>query len=157
MKILALLVLCLGIFAVLLPAALYLSDEILPNPESPYMQRLTLSDWLHEGQRGSQLEADNALFLNLNIENDKIITQLIEGRLSLCAAADAMRAVHENKPARLCVWDDRPPEQSVEEYFVRRTIRWVEAALVDDPRRDAVLMRLQAELDDFLYTQAVQH
>ena len=123
------------------------------------MRRLTLSDWLHEERRRPQLEADAAIIFRINDENVAIIDALIDGRLSLRAAADAMRVVRESKPAHLCIKEkeDRPPQQSVEEYFVRRAFQGAEYTLMDDdPRRDAVLERLQAELDDFLYAQETQ-
>ena len=153
MKIVTLLVLCLGAFGVLLPIAFYVNDEVLG---SPGRQHLTLSDWLHEERRIPQLEADKTILSRLIGENAVILDALIEGRLSLRAAADALRALRESKPAHLCSKDDRPPEQSVEEYFVRRAFRGAELALRDDPRRDAILERLQAELDDFLCAQEAQ-
>jgi len=153
MKIVTLLVLCLGAFGVLLPIAFYVNDEVLG---SPGRQHLTLSDWLHEERRIPQLEADKTILSRLIGENAVILDALIEGRLSLRAAADALRALRESKPAHLCSKDDRPPEQSVEEYFVRRAFRGAELALRDDPRRDAILERLQAELDDFLCAQDAQ-
>ena len=120
------------------------------------MQPLTLSDWLRENQRTSQLNADAPILFHLNDASTKIIAELIEGRLSLCAAAQALRAVRESKPAHLRIKEDRPPRQSVEEYFVRRAFRGAELDLKDDPRRDAILARLHAELDDYLYAQAVR-
>jgi hypothetical protein len=156
MKSFGLLVFFLGAFGILLPAALNFGDEILSKYESPGVERLTLSDWLHEEQRRPQLEADAAIIFHINDENRKIISELIEGRLSLRAAADALRAVRESKPARLSSVNDCPPEQFAEEYFVRRAFRGAEITLKDDPRRDAVLARLHAELDDFLYAQEVR-
>ena len=156
MKILALLVFCLGMFGVLLPIALYFDGEVLSRQDPPGMQHLTLSDWLREERRGPQLEADAAILFHINDENRKIMADLIEGRLSLRAAADAMRAVRESKPPHLCAKMDRPPEQSVEEYFVRRAFRGAELDLMGDPRCDAILARLQAELDDYLHAQAVR-
>jgi hypothetical protein len=150
MKILALLVLCLAAVGVLWPIALYVNDEVLSRQAPTGRQRLTLLDWLREEQRKPQLEADAAIIFSINDENRKIIDALIEGRRSLRDAADALRALRESKPARLCVKDDRPPEHGVEEYFVRRAFRGAEIALKDDPRRDAILARLHAELDDFL-------
>ena len=119
------------------------------------MQHLTLSDWLRENQRTSQLNTDAPILFHLNDASTKIIAELIEGRLSLCAAAEALRAVRESKPAHLCT-KDRPPQQSVEEYFVRRAFRGAERDLKDDPHRDAILARLQAELDDYLYAREAQ-
>ena len=110
MKILALLVLCLGAVGGLLPIALYFDDEVLFRQRPPRMQRLTLSDWLHEEQRRPQLEADKTILSHLIDENVVIIDALIEGRLSLCAAADALRAVRESKPAHLRIKEDRPPQ-----------------------------------------------
>src|SRR5215472_1787093 len=46
MKILALVVLCLGAFGGLLPIALYFGDEALSSQDPRGMRRLTLSDWL---------------------------------------------------------------------------------------------------------------
>ncbi|HEY7155917.1 MAG TPA: hypothetical protein VH575_18280 [Gemmataceae bacterium] len=143
----------------LLPIALYIDREFLSRQDPLGMRNLTLSDWLREEQRKPQLEADVAIIFHINDENRKITDDLIEGRLSLRAAAKAMRAVCESKPARLCVpADDPPPEQSVEEYFVRRAFRGAEITLrmMDDPCRDEVLARLQAELEDYLYAQAVR-
>ena len=156
MKNLTMLVLCLGAFGGLLPIALYFGDEVLSSQEPPGMQHLTLSDWLRENQRTSQLNTDAPILFHLNDASTKIIAELIEGRLSLCAAADALRALHESKPAHLRIKEDRPPEQSVEEYFVRRALRGAELDLKDDPRRDAILARLQAELDDYLYAREAQ-
>jgi hypothetical protein len=153
MKIVTLLVLCLGAFGVLLPIAFYVNDEVLG---SPGRQHLTLSDWLHEERRRPQLEADKTTLSRIIGENVVIIDALIEGRLSLRAAADALRALRESKPAHLCSAEDHPPQQLVEEYFVRRAFRGAEVALRDDPRRDAILERLQAELDDFLCAQEAQ-
>jgi hypothetical protein len=110
MKILALLVLCLGTFGVLLPIALDFDEEVLSRQGSPGRQRLTLSDWLHEERRRPQLEADRAILSRSIDENVVIIDALIEGRLSLCAAADALRAVRESKPAHLRIKEDRPPQ-----------------------------------------------
>jgi hypothetical protein len=156
MKILVLLVLCLGAVGVLWPIALYFDEEVLSRQDPPAMQHLTLSDWLREEQRKPQLEADAAIIFYINDENRKIIDALIEGRRSLRAAADAMRVVRESKPPHLCVQADCPPEQSVEEYFIRKAFRGAEYTLMYDPRRDAILARLQAELDDYLYAQEVQ-
>jgi hypothetical protein len=157
MKSLGLLVFFLGAFGILLPAALYFGDEILSKYESPGVERLTLSDWLHEEQqRRPQIEADAAIIFHINDENRKIIDALIEGRRSLRDAADAMRLVGESKPPHLCVKADCPPEQFAEEYFIRKAFRSADYTLTDDPRRNAVMARLQAELDDFLYAQEVQ-
>jgi hypothetical protein len=156
MKILTMLVLCLGAFGVLLPIALYFDEEVLSQQGSPGKPRLTLTDWLREERLRPQLEADAAILFHIINEDMKITAELIEGRLSLCAAADAMRALHESKPAHLRIKEDLPPEQSVEEYFVRRAFRGAERDLKDDPHRDAILARLQAELDDYLYAQAVR-
>jgi hypothetical protein len=154
MKTLALLVLCLGALGVLWPIVLYFDEEVLSRQDPPGMQHLTLSDWLREERRGPQLEADGAIMFHVNDEDRKITADLIEGRLSLCAAADALRAVRDSKPARLRAQDDYPPERASEEYFVRRAFRGAEIELRDDPRREAILARLQAELDDFLCAQA---
>ena len=156
MKTLALLVLCLGALGVLLPIALYFDEEVLSSQGSPGKPRLTLTDWLREERLRPQLEADAAILSRSVDEDIKITAELIEGRLSLCAAADALRALHESKPAHLRIKEDRPPEQSVEEYFVRRAFRGAELDLKGDPHRDAILARLQAELDDYLYAQAVR-
>jgi hypothetical protein len=156
MKILAMLVLCLGAVGVLWPFALYFDEEVLSRQDPPGMQHLTLSDWLREERRRPQLEADKTILARLIDENVVIIDALIEGRLSLHAAADALRALRESKPPRLRTKEDRPPEHGVEEYFVRMAFRGAEIALKDDPRRDAILARLQAELDDFLCAQEAQ-
>ncbi|HEY7158601.1 MAG TPA: hypothetical protein VH575_31950, partial [Gemmataceae bacterium] len=79
MKSFGLLVFFLGAFGILLPAALNFGDEILSKYESPGVERLTLSDWLHEEQRRPQLEADAAIIFHINDENRKIISELIEG------------------------------------------------------------------------------
>jgi hypothetical protein len=155
MKILALLVLCLGAFGILLPIALYF-DGILSSQDAPYMRELTLADLLHQGQRGSQLNADMTIMSRINDKNRAIIAALIEGRLSLRAAAAAMREVGESKPAYLRIDEERLPEQAVEEHYVRRAFKWADKTLMDDPRRDAVLIRLQAELDDYLCAQEMQ-
>ena len=110
MKNLTMLVLCLGAFGGLLPIALYFGDEVLSSQEPPGMQHLTLSDWLHEERRRPQLEADKTIIGRILDENMKIIADLIEGRLSLRAAADALRAVRESKPAHLRIKEDRPPQ-----------------------------------------------
>jgi hypothetical protein len=144
---------------VLLPIALYIDREFLSRQDPLGMRNLTLSDWLHEEQRKPQLEADVAIIFRINEETRRITDDLIAGRLSLRAAAEATRAVRESKPARLYVpADDPPPEQSVEEFFVRKAFRGAEITLgmMDDPHRDAILARLQAELDDYLYAQAVR-
>jgi hypothetical protein len=156
MKLLALVVLCLGAFGIVLPAALYFGDRVLSSGDPPNMQDLTLSDWLREGQRESQLNADGTIISRVNNENVAIIDALIEGRLSLRAAAAAMCAVGENKPAHLRIVEGRLPEQAVEEHYVRRAFKWADYTLIDDPRREAVMTRLQAELDDYLYMQEVQ-
>jgi hypothetical protein len=156
MKIFALLVLCLGALGMLFPVAFYFDDEVLSKYEAPGMQHLTLADWLREERRKPQLEADAAIIFNINEENRKTIDALIEGRLSLRDAAEAMRAVRESKPERLCALEDCPPEQFAEEYFIRKAFRCVDYTLMNDPRRKAVLERLQAELDDFLYAQEAQ-
>ncbi|HEY7153401.1 MAG TPA: hypothetical protein VH575_05535 [Gemmataceae bacterium] len=156
MRIFALLVLCLGAFGVLWPIALYFDEEVLSRQDPPDMRHLTLSDWLREEWRKPQLEADAAIIFHINGENRKITADLIEGRRSLCDAADALRALRESKPAHLCSAEDHPPEQFVEEYFVRRAFQGAEYNLRDDPRRNAVLERLQAELDDFLCAQEVR-
>jgi hypothetical protein len=156
MKILALLVLCLGAFGIVLPAALYFGDRVLSSGDAPYMRELTLSDLLRESQRESQLNDDGTIISRVNNENRAIIDALIDGRLSLRAAAAAMRAVGASKPAHLRIPEEHLPEQAVEEHYVRRAFKWANYTLTDDPRHDAVLERLRAELDDYLSMQEGQ-
>ena len=147
------LVLCAGVVA-LLPAALYLADWACSGQQTPLMRNLTVADILREMRRFEKLEADHDVLLPIAVEREKIITELIEGRLSLCAAADAMREESESKPPHLRESAICPGGQSLEEYFVRLTFLRAKAHLTDDPRRDVVLTRLRAELRDFLYAQA---
>ena len=147
------LVLCAGVVAAL-PAALYLADWAYSGEQTPLTRHLTVADLLREMRRFEQLESDRAVLNSTTVEKVKIIADLIEGRVSLCAAGDALRQECESKPPHLREQELRPPGQSIEEYFVRLALLRADVALADDPRRDAVLTRLRAELRDYLYSQA---
>lgn len=147
------LVLCAGV-ALALPAAVYLADWTDAGRPAPMSRNLTLADWLHEMRRFEQLEADRTFLNYTTVEKVTITADLIEGRLSLCAAADALRQECESKPPHLREQALRPPGQSIEEYFVRLALLRADVELTGDPRRDVVLARLRAELRDYLYAQA---
>jgi len=147
------LVLCVG-FVAAMPAALYLADCACSGEQTPLTRHLTLADLLREMRRFEQLESDRAVLNSTTVEKVKIIADLIEGRLSLCAAADALRQECESKPPHLREHELRPPGQSIEEYFVRLAFLRAESELMNDPRREAVLARLRDELRDYLYAQA---
>lgn len=147
------LVLCAGVVAAL-PAALYLADCAYCGQQTPLTRQLTLADLLREMRRFEQLESDRAVLNSTTVEKEKIIDDLIEGRVSLCTAGDALRQECESKPPHLREQELCPPGQSIEEYFVRLALLRADGALTDNPRRDVVLARLRAELRDYLYAQA---
>jgi hypothetical protein len=154
MKPLTVLLLSFGAF-VLLPVALYISDRVDSSRHKPVREPRTLTDVLHEIRRGEQLETDRGLLFPGISEREKLTNELIEGRISLRVAAMDLREHYERKPPYLRQRVACSPGQTLEEYFLRQVLLWVEVALRDDPRRDAVLARLRSELHKCLDSQSM--
>lgn len=152
MKPFSTLLLCAGALG-LLPAALYLADGMFARQQSPALRKVRLIDGLQQFYRGEQLDADRAILYPSVLTREGILRELIEGRLTLRAAAAVLREQEENKPPHLRIQPDRLPGQSTEDYFLQRALRGAENQLEKDPRRERILARLRGELQDYRIEQ----
>ena len=82
--------------------------------------------------------------------SEQIRCDLIEGRLTFRQAIAALAEEDARRPPQARSRFDLLPGRNDEERYGRATLICVENRLRDDPRRDAVVARLRAELDDLL-------
>jgi hypothetical protein len=86
-----------------------------------------------------------------------IVARLIEGRLSLWEAANALSDEEEQLPERLRLPDyHHRPHRTNEECYMHLLLLVVEEKLSGDPRRDKILTRLRTELQAYLDTHLDQ-
>jgi hypothetical protein len=104
------------------------------------------ADWVGEALRRERIDAEREALNRSTAVTRGILTDLVEGRLSLREAADALRAEHESRPRRLQPPYLVRPDSSVEEDYLRWTCRLAEIHLEDSPRRPQVTRRLREEL-----------
>jgi hypothetical protein len=134
----------------LLSAALYAAWGMSLGGREVY-----LADGLRSiQQRESLIEGRRLLFRSMEVTQD-IIDHLIEGCLSLTDAVAAFRDEIESRPPFL-----QPPiyfhewNLDPEERYRLRLLFRIKNQLEGDPRREEVLMRLQAELDVYRAARA---
>jgi hypothetical protein len=115
-------------------------------------QKVSLLAFLEEGPRGQKLDAQQQVILQGLEVSEKVLTDLIDGRLSLVEAAATLRTDCESRRYRL----DQDPlclnGVSAEEHFCRITLDWARIRLIaqHDPRRLEVVRHLDAELQAYL-------
>jgi len=102
---------------------------------------------LEERQRSETLEARDRIIVD-DLEAKRIVTDdLIGGRITLAEAISEFRRLREQVFA---LQEEGLPAKVPEigyEGLAQQVINWVMITLKDDPRRDVVLDRLEAELD----------
>jgi heme exporter protein D len=111
---------------------------------------LSLSAVIQELQRKERLDEDRAIYLRDIESNDLILRGLIDGRLPLWEAMEAMRAQKANRPAHLRPCYDSLPGRSSEERHQRGIILVVRSYLAQDSRLPGVVERLEAQLQAYV-------
>jgi hypothetical protein len=105
---------------------------------------------LDEHQRRDVLEVRDRALLDDLAAKQEVTADLVAGRTSLAEATSEFRRLRARLSAEL---DGDVPglvPEADDEGLARQVISWVMVTLQDDPRRDVVLDRLEAELDAML-------
>ncbi len=131
--------------AALLGFGLYAGCALLPcGFASPSLRGVSPAE---VARRAEQLDADRATLADSLRECDAIRWEVIEGRLTVRQAAAAFAEDNARRPPAL----RRQPHplfgRTEEEAWCQLVIGSVENLLWLDPRRDAVVARLRAELE----------
>jgi hypothetical protein len=109
-----------------------------------------LGRWFEQMRRHEQLASDHEVLHASWQRIQDIVTELVEGRLSLREGAARLRAEHESRPEHL-----RPDIRmftcdSLEECYMQSMYSLADTRLVNSPHRTKVLARLEKELQAFL-------
>jgi hypothetical protein len=104
-----------------------------------------------EGERAGKLDAAIVATQDRSLAGGQIIRELLDGRLTLPAAARRLGALHADDAAFLFVVRVHEPGTTDDERLCRHLISIVGADLADEPARArAIRSRLEAELQAFL-------
>ncbi len=95
-------------------------------------------------QRECLIEDQAVIFRTSALRKD-IVARLIQGRLSLREASEALWDEMEGRPKHLRPGYVGPNPIQLDDY-TRTVLAWVEVDLEGDPRRDEILNRLRAEM-----------
>jgi hypothetical protein len=89
--------------------------------------------------------------LQRNMEaKDAVAEEVIAGRMTLAEAADRFRVINAARPSHLPFHLDAFPGGGDEERNCRHVIRFVDSSLMGRPDREAVVARLESELQRHL-------
>jgi hypothetical protein len=134
----------LGVLPAVAGGLLFLSDRAnLPAMESLW----------RELQRGEQLAADQALMVQGMKTTDRINESLVQGRLSLREAVEALQADRQIRPHRLLPYYEGFPGISPEERYLRGVIEAALHSVLDESRLAVLRGRLEAEMQEILAQQ----
>jgi hypothetical protein len=122
-----------------LVGALYVSSAGLPLSGGPTGPA--------EGDRLDRLEADREVLERRREVVRSLVSGVIEGRLSLRQAAAVLREENRLSPPHLVMHLEYGPGATEEERYGRAVLAHVRAVLDRDPRRPAVLARVEAEVE----------
>jgi hypothetical protein len=115
---------------------------------------ISLADAVQELWKSETLDTNRAVLLQSMGRVDAIITELLEGRLSLVEAARQLQAERHNRP-RSCRTDlSMYPGETEEERHLHLILTFAEVRLRNTPQSVEVLRRLQGELEDYRQIQA---
>jgi hypothetical protein len=111
-----------------------------------------LPDVAGEARRATQLDAESKLLAESSTACDEIRHALIEGHITLPQAVDALRAENARRPATVRTRVNLFRGCTEEEHYAYQTLSYLNVALEEeDPaRREAVLTRIRAELEEML-------
>jgi hypothetical protein len=132
--------------------AAVLADSLCNDEMAP---RASLLAFLEEGPRGQKLDADQQIILHSREVIEQIVTDLIDGRLSLREAAANLRTENEQRSSRLRMGSMLLPVDQTEEHFCRLAIEWIKGRLSahKDPRLLDVVRRLEGDLRAYLVSR----
>lgn len=107
---------------------------------------------LAQARRAAQLDAYSGRLTESSRACYRIRTELVEGRLSLAEAVDAMLAENARRPEAIRLRLERFPGRTDAERCARGLLRGARHWLADEEpaRREAVLGRLQAQLQEIV-------
>jgi len=107
-------------------------------------------DSTEEARPSEGWEDQRQYFLWSHVHRHEIIERLIAGEISLPEAAARFAAVESQRPLSLPNSYNAYVGSTTEEKICRQVIYYVEGILKTDPRREAVMQRLEAQLAAFL-------
>jgi hypothetical protein len=142
-----------GVLVVVAGGALRAGCSLL-DPESGWDSLPLLRQVRAERERGRRLDAADQLVLRNSPATDVIRAELYDGRLSLLEAVARYRAATGWWPPSIRQHLQGYPGSSEEERYARHLIARADNDLKDDPRREAIIARLEAELRRYLTGQA---
>jgi hypothetical protein len=108
------------------------------------------SDWWQAEQRAARLQDVQVSRTRSQEATKAIVSDLIEGRLSLREAAPAMFAEMERWIPPYGIFRQCYPGRSVEESILRWSVSYLEANLEYNSHRAEILRCMRAELQDYL-------
>jgi hypothetical protein len=105
-----------------------------------------------EARRGARLDADSKLLTESSAACDEIRQALIDGHITLPQAVDALRAENARRPLPVRTQVGLFQGRTEVEHYAYHALAYVNAVLQGEApdRREAVLNRLRAELEDML-------
>jgi hypothetical protein len=138
--------------AVLTGAVLFIGLALVPWLGGPSLfpndLREIYETIVEQSRRRDDLSARNRVVFAVLEQKRDVVADLADGRASLAEAVSTFRRLHEEVQS---VQNDgpntgRPAVEISDEALAREVIAWVRAAVSNDPRRDEILCRLEAEL-----------
>ena len=139
--------------AALLAVGLYAGWALFPGSLGPPSIRAV--DPAAEAERAERLAAEQEAIAHCIATREQIHQGLAEGRLSLPRAVALLREEDAGRrPPVRHLRVDLFPGRDDEERWCHAAIEYVQNLMADDPRRDATLARLRAELKDHLTARA---